>query len=78
MLRRAKIIALTILAAALALIGLRATWVREGEARVRAESAKDRVRRLQEARNVEKDVDHLGGDDLRERAARWVRDQDRQ
>lgn len=55
------------------LLGIRAKWVADGEARLRAKVEARRQAAMQQAREIENEVEALDRDSLKRRAAVWVR-----
>ena len=71
---RLKLYALIAVAFAMGVLGLRAKWIGDGEARVRDKLEKQRAKAIEDATEVRNEVEALDRDTLRDRATRWVRD----
>jgi hypothetical protein len=54
-------------------LGIRAKWINEGEARVRSQLADKRLRAIKEAEDVRNEVEAIDRGTLRDRGAVWVR-----
>lgn len=61
------------LAFILGILGVRAKWVSDGEAKLRAKMEAQRLKSLERARDIENEVEALDRDTLRNRARQWVR-----
>lgn len=61
----------------LGLLGIRAKWVADGEARLRAKVEAQRHRAARQAQEIENEVEALDRDSLKRRASVWVRRPDR-
>lgn len=61
------------LAFVLGILGVRAKWVSDGEAKLRAKMEAQRLKSLERARDIENEVEALDRDTLRNRARQWVR-----
>lgn len=57
----------------LGLLGIRAKWMADGEARLRAKVEAQRQAATQRAREIENEVEALDRDSLKRRASVWVR-----
>lgn len=55
------------------LLGIRSSLLAQGEARLRAKIEKDRAASRDAAQEIENEVEALDRDDLKRRAAVWVR-----
>lgn len=57
----------------LGILGIRAKWVSDGEAKLRAKIEAKRQEAVQQAREIENEVEALDRDALKSRARQWVR-----
>lgn len=65
--------AILVAAFLLGILGIRAKWISDGEAKLRAKIEAKRQEAVQQAREIENEVEALDRDALKSRARQWVR-----
>lgn len=68
-----QLYALVVVAFALGLFGLRASFIKEGEAKAKSKINEQRIKDMKDAQNVQNEVEALDTDSLKRRASVWVR-----